>query len=279
MKRYSSSLLLVGALAAATSVGCQSDKKKDPMASDGSKYKILNGSTAENPSSHDDPQAVAPEPSLNANTRFAAGRLAESQEKFDCAIVQYEQALRLDPNHVPSLYRLGVVQTKMKDYVRAEDAWKQYIKATKGIASGYSNLGFCYEMAGDVPSAEQAYKQGIERDSKNEACRVNYGLMLARQNRVDEAKEQLSVVLKPDEVSYDVAAIYEQQGAYAQAKTELKRALLVNPKNTAAEQKLAALPADKNDTAAAPTEIIDGTQGGQPRTQESKTSQEPIDKN
>jgi predicted Zn-dependent protease len=101
--------------------------------------------------------------------------------------------------------------------------------------------------------------------------------MLARQNRVDEAKEQLSVVLKADEVSYDVAAIYEQQGAYAQAKLELKRAILANPKNTAAQQKLAALPADTNDTAAAPTETIDG--GGQPKTQESKTSQDLIEKN
>ncbi len=241
MKRYQ--VLLAGALVAGLSVGCSSNKKKDETAAnDGSKYKILSGSTSEN-ATHD-AQAVAPEPELNANTRFAAGRLAESQEKFDCAIVQYEQAIRLNPNHVPSLYRLGVVQTKMKAYDKAEEAWKAYIKATKGLASGYSNLGFCYEMAGNVPAAEEAYKKGIERDPKNEPCRVNYGLMLARQNRVDEAREQLSSVLKPDEVAYDIAAIYEQQGAFAQAKDELKKAIAANPKNTQAQAKLASLPQD-----------------------------------
>lgn len=241
MKRYS--LLLAGALVAGLSVGCESNKKKDQTAdSDGSKYKILSGSTSEN-ASHD-PQAVAPEPELNANTRFAAGRLAESQEKFDCAIMQYEQALRLNPNHVPSLYRLGVVQTKMKAYDKAEEAWKSYIKVTKGLASGWSNLGFCYEMAGNIPAAEAAYKKGIEKDPKNEACRVNYGLMLARQNRVDEAQEQLSAVLKPDEVAYNIAAIYEQQGAYAQAKEQLKKAIAANPKNSEAQAKLDLMPAD-----------------------------------
>jgi tetratricopeptide (TPR) repeat protein len=68
--------------------------------------------------------------------------------------------------------------------------------------------------------------------------------MLARQNRVDEAQEQLSSVLKPDEVAYNIAAIYEQQGAYAQAKEQLKKAIAANPRNTEAQAKLDMMPAD-----------------------------------
>jgi tetratricopeptide (TPR) repeat protein len=242
MKR--SKVILASAIlaAAALTVGCSSNKDKDQVAGS-EKYKILNGSTAEGRANEQNGEKTtyAPEPALNVETRFAAGRLAETQGRFDCAVVQYEQAVRLDQSHVASLYRLAVVHTKTKQYDKAVAIWKRYIKATGDVASGYSNLGFTYEMAGDIENAETAYKEGIQRDANSIPCRTNYGLMLARQNRNVEAEVQLSSVLKPDEVSYNLAAVYEQQGAIAQAKEELEKAIKVNPGNVDAQQKLANL--------------------------------------
>jgi tetratricopeptide (TPR) repeat protein len=247
MKR--SCVLLTGAIVAALSLGCansNNDQKKNDdkaMAKAAEKYQILNGSTASQQAKEQDAE-VAPEPALSADSRFAAGMVAESQGKIDCAIIQYQQALRLNPNHVPSLYRMGVVQTKSKSYDKAVETWKQYVKATGDIASSWANLGFCYEMAGDIENAETAYKEGLNRDAKSQPCRVNYGLMLARQNRQSEAELQLSSCLKPDEVAYNLAAVYEQQGAIAQAKESLKKALQANPNNADAQAKLASLPQD-----------------------------------
>ena len=132
----------------------------------------------------------------------------------------------------------------MKEFDKATVVWKKYIKATGDIASGYSNLGFCYEMAGDPANAEKAYKEGIQRDPSSVPCRTNYGLMLARNNRVDEAESQLNIVLKPDEVRYNLASVYEQKGAIRQAKAELKKAIEINPGNREAQSKLASLPTD-----------------------------------
>jgi len=230
--------LAIASLALSAVAGCNQNKKS-PEETSSSKYKLLSGSTSDK-----DATGNAPEPALNIDTRFAAGRLAETQGRLDCAVVQYEQALRLKPNHVPSLYRLGIVQTKMKQFDPAAATWKRYIKATGDIASGYSNLGFCYEMAGDTANAEKAYKDGIQRDPQNVPCRTNYGLMLARNNRVPEAETQLNIVLKPDEVRYNLAAVYEQKGEMAQAKAELKKAIEINPNNREATSRLASLPAD-----------------------------------
>src|SRR2546428_14105923 len=118
MKR--SNVLAMGAVALAMSVsmGCDHNKK-DEQASNENKYKTLKGSTAGSASA-DQRVGSTPEPALNADTRFAAGQLAESQGKFDCATIQYEQALRLKADHVPSLYRLAVVQTKGKEYAKSE---------------------------------------------------------------------------------------------------------------------------------------------------------------
>ena len=235
-------ILTAAAIAAMSlAVGCAQNKKQDDEAMSASKYKILNGSTADTQAKAQKGETTkyAPEPALNVETRFAAGRLAETQGRFDCAVVQYEQALRLKGDHVASLYRLGVVHTKTKNYDQAAAAWKKYIKATGDIASGYSNLGFTYEMAGRVDDAENAYKEGLQRDPNSIPCRTNYGLMLARNNRVTEAEVQLSACLKPDEVAYNIASIYEQQGAIAQAKRELEKAIHINPANAEAQSKLA----------------------------------------
>jgi tetratricopeptide (TPR) repeat protein len=181
------------------------------------------------------------DPPLNAETRFAAGQLAESQNQQANAIAQYREALKIDPRHQPSMYRLAVLYTQGKQYPQAIEMWKEYVRATNGSATSYSNLAFCYELADQPNLAEQAYKTGISRDPKDQPCRVNYGLMLARNNRKDEAVEQLSAVLKPAEVHYNLASVYEQLGRKTEAKSEYEKALEVDPKMWEAQTRLSKL--------------------------------------
>ena len=235
-------LLAAAVSLALTAAGCNHNKKPAAEQTTSSKFKLLNGSTSEK--DKEAAAAAAPEPELNVDTRFAAGRLAETQNRLDAAAEQYEHALKLKPDHVPSLYRLGIVHTKRKQFEQATTVWKQYIKATGHDAGGYSNLGFCYEMAGDATHAEKAYVEGIRRDPRSLPCRTNYGLMLARSGRIPEAEAQLSFVLKPDQVRYNLATVYEQKGEMAQAKKELEKAIEINPKNKEAQMRLANMPMD-----------------------------------
>jgi tetratricopeptide (TPR) repeat protein len=112
---------------------------------------------------------------------------------------------------------------------------------TNETATGYSNLGFCYELSGDYNSAEEAYHKGLAADSRSQPCRVNYGLMLARQGKVNDALNQLSVVLTEAQAHYDVASIYEQQGKREQAKAEYRKALELDKNFLAAQSRLDAL--------------------------------------
>src|SRR5205814_866074 len=101
-----------------------------------------------------------------------------SQGNNAAAIAQYEAAVKQDSKHAASLYRLGILYTQQKEYAAGIVAWKQFVKATKDEATGYSNLGFCCELAGRNDEAEMSYKKGIAADAHNVPCRVNYGLML-----------------------------------------------------------------------------------------------------
>ena len=178
---------------------------------------------------------------VNADTRFAAGQFAEIQGDLPRAIEQYQSSLKINPKHTSALFALAALYTGQKQFTPAIDLWNRYIQATNGSAAGYSNLALTYEMAGKRSEAESAYRLGIAKDPKNEACRVNYGLMLARENRTSEATTQLQTVLTPAETHYDLASIYEAQGKTVQAKAEYQKTLEIDPAMTDAKSRLAAL--------------------------------------
>lgn len=190
-----------------------------------------------------DPFEVSDDPPLTANTRFAAGQLAEGQGNMDAAATQYREALKIDPEHLQSMFRLGAVLTRSKRFDEATATWQQYVKATKQSPAAYNNLALCYEAAGREADAEKTYQAGIARDPKDPACRVNYGLMLARVGRLGDATTQLGTVLAPAEVQYNLGSVFEQQGRTEQAKAYYRAALELDPKLTDAKGRLAQLQA------------------------------------
>jgi tetratricopeptide (TPR) repeat protein len=181
------------------------------------------------------------DPPIKAQTYFAAGLVAESNNDFAKASAQYKQALKLAPQNKSALYRLGVCLSHLKKYPDAVATWKKYIEATGGDAGAYSNLGFCHELAGQIDQAEQAYRQGIEKDDKNVPCRTNYGLMLARLGRTSEATIQLQTVLNEAEVHYNLGSVLESQGRREAARQEYQRALALDPEFDDAQTRLSAL--------------------------------------
>lgn len=178
------------------------------------------------------------DPPIASDTRYAAGQLAESRGAFAQAADQYRQALRRNSNHLAAMFRLGVVYAEMKKYPEAIETWKRYITATHQSAAGYSNLGFCYELAGRPDEAENAYVKGVRKDPRHVASRVNYGLMLVRRGREGEGRLQLQTVLKPAEVHYNVGSVYETLGRPEQAKAEYNKALELDPALADARRRL-----------------------------------------
>jgi tetratricopeptide (TPR) repeat protein len=225
---------LVALLWTAALTGCSKDAPQAPVTG-------LSGDQAAALNAQHSPFDTTQDPPLTAQTRFAAGQLAESRNDPANAVGQYKKVLELDPRHQGALFRLGTLYAQFKQYPDAIRTWQDYIKATDGSAVGYSNLGFCYELAGQAGDAESAYRKGIEKDPTCRPCRVNYGLMLARQDRQADAVAQLQAVLRPAEVHYNLGSVYQMQGHKQQARDEYHKALELDPKMTEAEVRLSEL--------------------------------------
>jgi tetratricopeptide (TPR) repeat protein len=167
--------------------------------------------------------------------------LAEAGHNYAAAAKQYEQACQEQPDYLWAEYRLGVVYSHTKDWPKAIAAWRSYIASTNGAASAWSNLGFTYELMGDSKQAEEAYKNGVARDGHCQPCRVNYGLLLARNGRIPEAEQQFSAVLTPAEVHNNLASVFEQQGRSKLARAEFEMALQLDPQMNDARNRMAAI--------------------------------------
>jgi tetratricopeptide (TPR) repeat protein len=183
-------------------------------------------------------------PAVTANTRFAAGQLAEVQGDLGKAIHQYNKALEIDSNHLPSLFRLGVIYAGQKDYAKSIEVWKRYIAASGDQGFGYGNLGYCYELAGMPNTAVSTYQKGIAKDPKNASCRTNYGIFLAREGHTQEAILMWNPVLSDAEIHYNLASVYQISGRKAEARSEYLKALAADPTLIDARARLSQLPND-----------------------------------
>jgi tetratricopeptide (TPR) repeat protein len=233
-------LLIIGLLiaAGAGAGGCDKNKREEKQR----EKEIAQRQKGEaDANASDEKFEKSDDPPFTADTRFAAGQLAESQGNLDNAIAQYRAAIKLNPKHLDAMFRLGGVYVQSRRFDEAIAMWQQYIKATNDAPQAYSNLALAYETAGRFDDAEKAYQAGIARDPKNQSCRVNYGLMLARRNQLDGAIAQLSTVLSPAEIHYNLGAVCEQQGRTEEAKAYYRKALELDPKLRDARARLSVL--------------------------------------
>jgi tetratricopeptide (TPR) repeat protein len=233
-------ILCVGLLA-----GCHGNKKdpNNPNAksnkpkSDQEKLEQAQRESKQNP----DKFETMSDPPLTADTRFAAGQLAEYQGDLNRAVSQFSEALKLDPNHKQSLFHLGAVYSQTGRFNDAVAVWQRYMKVTNYSPASYNNLALCYEQAGKLDEAEKTYRAGIAKDPADTSCRLNYGLMLARHGRMDDATAQLQTVCTPAEVQYNLGSVFQDQGNKDEARKRYQRALELDPKLVDARARLATL--------------------------------------
>jgi Tfp pilus assembly protein PilF len=181
------------------------------------------------------------EPAITAKTHMAAGQVAQSRGDIDNATEQYRKAVQLDPNLTQAWYLLAVLEAQTRQFDEAIASWQHYLKLVHNNAAAYANLGFTYDLAGRTAEAESAYRAGIAVDPQNRACHTNYGLLLGKTGRFDEAAAQFAIVMPPAQVHYNLGSIHEQRGTPDLARQEYQKAIMLDPNFHSAQTRLSAL--------------------------------------
>jgi tetratricopeptide (TPR) repeat protein len=136
-----------------------------------------------------------------------------------------EAALKVDSLKVDSksplkVYNaLGVLADLNNDFPLSEAYYRLAMLIEPRSVLVQNSLGYSYYMAGQWPEAERTYQRGIGYDSSYKPLWRNYGLLLARMERYEEA-----------------LSAFEQIGNRAQASNDVGYICLVEGKLDVAEQ-------------------------------------------
>lgn len=129
-------------------------------------------------------------------------------KKYDEALASYEEAIKLNPNDPKLLNNKGVVLDKMGKKKESEQAFEQASEITGGGAQELYNLGVTKYNAGNMEEAAAAFKRAIAADSGYaEAYYLLGNCLLGNTDTICEAldtfRKYISLGGKPDNV--DVA--------------------------------------------------------------------------
>jgi tetratricopeptide (TPR) repeat protein len=89
----------------------------------------------------------------NGNEQFKAARYAE-------AIQQYDEVLRLEPRHAPTLTNRGVAKDRLRDYRGAIEDFTRAIAANKKYAEAYLSRGLSRYNMREYKAALQDLTKG-----------------------------------------------------------------------------------------------------------------------
>ncbi len=155
---------------------------------------------------------------LSVEEHIKLGRIYETQGKNDLAFQQYEEALRKEPDSVPSLLLLGDLSFRTKKYSDAEVAYKKAIKLQPGNGDVYNNLCWVYIEQNRIEKAGDLIKTAMAATPEHRAYYLDtQGVILLRMGKISESITTLREAIElipPDKTEYLAEAYAHLAEAY-----------------------------------------------------------------
>lgn len=182
-----------------------------------------------------------------SRAHYALGGIYSGEGRDAEAIQEFKKAIQLEPGSVDASFKLASIHIKQGDYASALAVLEkagEYEDARKA-PQFYSALGELYLLHARLPEAERALRLAISQNPSPEVPMRDLGEIYLIQKRFTEAITVLSDALKlaPEDsaISLSLGTARNEQGDYAGAVQDFKRAMAIDPKNAQARQQLGRL--------------------------------------
>jgi tetratricopeptide (TPR) repeat protein len=153
----------------------------------------------------------------------------------DRAIADYNQAIRINPNHAGSFSNRGVAHTRKGNYDRAIEDYDQAIRIKPTYVDAFTNRGVAYARKGDYDRAIQDYDEAIRLDDHSANAFYARGNAFRRKGDYDRAIEDYNeaIRLNPKQANAfsNRAIAYGRKGDYDRAIEDYNVAIGIDPKH------------------------------------------------
>lgn len=139
-------------------------------------------------------------------------------------------ALKVDSQSPLKVYNaLGVLADLRNDFPLSEAYYRLAMLIEPRSVLVQNSLGYSYYLAGQWPEAERTYQRGIGYDASYQPLWRNYGLLLARMERYEEAISAFEQIGKRAQASNDVGYICLVEGKLEVAEQFFRSAIEQSP--------------------------------------------------
>ncbi len=153
--------------------------------------------------------------------------------KYEDAVGQYGQVIRLKPNYPGAHYNLAVALTQLGRAREAMEHWEQALRIKPDYAEVYYNLGIASTRAGKPDDAIGQYEQALRIKPDYVDANYSLGLLLAARGRFADAIEHFQKALEINpafaEAHNSFGNVLVQQGRPMEAIQHFQKAVEIKP--------------------------------------------------
>ena len=126
---------------------------------------------------------------------FELGKAVAAKGNFAEALLCFQQAAQLRPSDGSYQTHQAMVLSKLNRHAEAIVIYRDALKTYGGSWEGHFELAGELAAVNDVAASIKEYQETVRLNPRHAVARVNLGVMLVRQNRMDEAIQQFEAAL------------------------------------------------------------------------------------
>lgn len=160
--------------------------------------------------------SASKEVSLEAKQHFRYGCDYQSKGEIKKAILEFEQAIKIEPDYVEAIVNLGIAYGQQGQYDKAEIYLKLATEKDPNNFRAYDNLSYLYFLQGKYNKSIEACRKAIKinPNSASTHCRLGRNLLILGSmenspSKISSAKKEFEKTLElnpSDEIAEDAKA-------------------------------------------------------------------------
>jgi len=169
-----------------------------------------------------------------APIHVALGIIYKDKDRYEDAIKEFLQALKLDPVNPDVYLSLARVYEDDGKFVEAEETYKKAIECNRDYWEGYDSLGYFYYYNGRYSEAEIMFRKVTELMPVDSSAFSNLGAIYAYLEQKELAAEMFekSIAIEPNANAYsNLGTIYFYLRRYADAMAQYEQAIKLGKNN------------------------------------------------
>jgi len=177
------------------------------------------------------------------------GRYRYSVKRYNEAIADFTEAIKLNPRWTFPLYNRGLARLETGDYKGVIADSTEALRIQKNFSDAYRIRGIAYRLTGDYKAALENLNEAIRLNPRDDAAWLCRGDTYMDLKDPDNAISNYNEVIRLDPLSHSAynnrGVAYNRKGNREQALTDLDHAMAIDPENETSKRNYEKLSANE----------------------------------